>query len=353
MNRRASLLYGIFCLLALIVGFLFVFSMLWVRGSLTLVIGVVCMLFAFVFAPAVHEFGHVAFAWGNGMKLAYLKFFCFSWKRTGKRLRFAFANPFAPDETQVVPAYGGDMLKRAKAYTLGGLVFGGTWLLICVLCACLIPNVHYLWGLVPFSAYLVLLNIVPASYATGLTDMSVYGGLCKGEPVQKNMLSAMEIQGRLFAGESYAEIDEELYFNTPQIAEDEPLFLVMLDLRYRYYLDKGDLEKASECLNRLALLQGYLSEMEAERVAGELVYMHSLNGDCKRASECGDLCERYLFGLDITAKRILCAYTYAFGDKEKAIEVRRIVLNKLDEEWISGHAKSEKKLLLALNKTEP
>lgn len=352
MNRKASIIYDIVCLLLLIGGFLIVFFLLEKCSTTVALLGLLCIFVSLVVTPAVHELGHLVFALANGMKLAYIHFSCFCWKRSGKKLHFSFANPFIADETQVVPAFGGNMLKRAKAYTLGGLIFGVAWLCICILSACFIPNAVYLWGLVPSATYSVLLNIVPANYPAGLTDMAVYVGLCKGESVQKNMLSAMEIQGRLFAGESYAEIDGDLYFDTPQIAEDEPLFLLMLDLRYRYYLDKGDLEKASECLNRLASLQGYLSETETERIAGELVYIHSLNGDSKRAKECGELCERYLSGMDITAKRILCAYTYAFGEKEKAIEFRQIALDTLEEEWISGHAKSEKKLLLALNKTE-
>ncbi len=351
MKRRMSIVYGAICLLPLIGGFLGTFYMLWSRSIPVVIAGLVCMISAFMLTPAMHELGHVVFARFNGMKIVYLKFSCFSWKRTGKKLRFALTNPFSADETQAVPTFGGNMKRRAKAYTLGGLIVSFIFLLVCVLLALCVPNAPYLWGLVPAPAYLFLLNVVPADYPAGLTDMAIYVGVCKDEPAQTNMLSAMEIQGRLFAGQSYAEIDKELYCNVPTLAEDEPLFAVMLDLRYRYYLELEDLENATKCLNRLVGLQEYLSDAETERMIAELTYMHALNGDYERASECGKLCERYLSGADLSAKRVLCTYTYAFGDKEKALQLRNLALEEVREEWISGHAKSEKKLLLRMNKT--
>ena len=95
-----------------------------------------------------------------------------------------------------------------------------------------------LWGMVPYAAYLFLLNLPPVEYASGKTDTLVYLGLKKGYDGEKNMLSAMEIQGQLYEGKSFAEIDETLYFDNPQLCEDEPLFAVMLDLKYRYFLEK-------------------------------------------------------------------------------------------------------------------
>ena len=86
-------------------------------------------------------------------------------------------------------------------------------------------------------------------------------------------------------GKSFAEIDEGLYFNQPQLCEDEPLFAVMLDLKYRYYLEKGDMEKAAACLNRLASVLDYMPLTQAEKVAAELVYMASLRGELEIAEE--------------------------------------------------------------------
>ena len=97
-----------------------------------------------------------------------------------------------------------------------------------------LPN-YILWGILPYTGYLFLLNVLPLEYPNGKTDIGVYVGIKKGEAAEKNMLSAMEIQGQLAEGKSFSEIDEMLYMDVPQLCEDEPMFAVMLDLRYRYY----------------------------------------------------------------------------------------------------------------------
>ena len=133
--------------------------------------------------------------------------------------------------------------------------------------------------------YSFLLNIAPAEYPGGKTDTAVYIGLKKGYDAEKNMLSAMEIQGQLSQGKSFAEIDEGLYFNLPQLCEDEPMFAIMLDLRYRYYLDKQDMDNAAACLNRLVGILDYLPLTECEKIAAELVYMNVLRGEMPQAEE--------------------------------------------------------------------
>ncbi|MFQ7079555.1 MAG: hypothetical protein ACLRSW_17405 [Christensenellaceae bacterium] len=70
-------------------------------------------------------------------------------------------------------------------------------------------------------------------------------------PAGKCLISAMEIHGKLAEGKSFSEIDEKFYFDLPQLPEDEPMYAIILDLRYRYYLERGK-GRAADCLNRLA-----------------------------------------------------------------------------------------------------
>ena len=175
--------------------------------------------------------------------------------------------------------------------------------------------------------------------------MLVYVGLKKGFDAEKNMLAAMDIQGQLYEGKSYAEIEPKRYFELPQLCEDEPLFALMLDLRYRYYLEKGELEKAADQLNRLANSQVYLPDSEAEKIAAELVYMHSLLGDFEAAEENGKLCREYLNSEAAAAKRILAAYSAAFGRKDAAEELISQAEEALRNERIVGVAKFERVLL--------
>lgn len=112
------------------------------------------------------------------------------------------------------------------------------------------------------------------------------------------MLCAMEIYGKLYEGKSFSEIERGLYYDFPQLAEDEPMYAVMLDLRYRYHIEKGETERAADSLNRLASASSYLSEEEFSQTAAELVYMHSLVGDKARAEESGKTCRALFAGRD-------------------------------------------------------
>lgn len=342
-QSRWATAYAILCTLGMLVGAIvaFIYAGLTMSAVWTL-LGVALGV---ILAPIVHEMGHIFLAKCNGMKIVYSKFFCFQLQRKGKRLRFGFASPFAAEQTQVVPKYGENMRSRAMAYTLGGLLFSGVLCALVLLFALIFKNNFCFWGILPYTAYLFFLNLAPFYYSAGKTDMLVFIGLKKGYDVEENMLSAMKIQGFLFAGESFAQIDRALYFDVPQLREDEPLYAVMLDLRYRYYLEKGDVEDAADCLNRLVVSQEYLTQEEVERIAAECVYMHALNGDRQRADECGLLCKAYLSGESASAKRILAAYSCAFGKAEAVAPLKEQAEKALRGEMIKGVAQFERILL--------
>ena len=351
-RKTVATLYAAVCIALLLTGLSLTLYFAWKVGVDDGIKALFSIALSLILAPTLHELGHVVFARACGMELEYLKFFCFRIVRKGGKLRFSLASPFAPDETQTLPKYGGNMKKRACLYTLGGLILGGVFTLIvaitAILLACFNITDFFLWGFLPYAGYLFLLNAMPLEYPSGKTDTLVYLGLKKGASAEANMLAAMEIQGHLYAGESFAEIDETLYFSSPQLCEDEPLYAVMLDLQYRYYLEKNELEKAADRLNRLASAQAYLGDKEVEKIAAELTFMHTLNGDFERAKDCSKLCEGYLREEEAAAKRVLAAYCKAFG-KEEAVEA---LIEQAEEilksERIKGKAKAERILLARL-----
>ena len=349
MRKIIATTYAIICTLLLVAGFLVSFGFAWGAGTAATVEVIIGLALGFVLAPIVHELGHVCFAWFAKMDCVYVKCFCIKIAvKDGKR-RFALAWPFANDETQVTPKCGGNMEKRAARYTLGGLTCSALFLCVIVACAIVcafLGSVQFLfWGLLPYTAYLFFLNALPFEYGNGKTDALVYRGIKKGYDAEKVMLSAMEIQGQLYAGKTFSEIDAEYYFNLPQLCEEEPLYAVILDLRYRYYLDKEDLEKAADCLNRLAGVQCYLPDEEVEKIAAELTYMHVLNGDIERANDCAKLCEGYLKGNTVSAKRILLVYS-KLVNRTEALEVLELQAREaLGKERIAGVRQFEEKLI--------
>ena len=349
MKRKLATIYAVLCTLLLVAGFLLVFYYAFNEGVTATVKCLVGLALGFILSPIVHELGHVFFGIIARMDAVYVKCFCFKvYLKNGKK-RFALTSPFTADETQVVPLTGGDMHKRATLYAIGGLLFSGVFLAF-VLAGSLVVSSYLLLGMSPYAAYLLFLNLPPLEYASGKTDGLIYKGLKKNFDAEKCMLSVMEIQGQLCEGKSFAEIAENYYFDLPQLCEDEPLYAVILDLRYRYYLEKGMREKAADCLNRLALNEAYLSETEIEKVAAELVYMHALNGDLEKAEANYTACKNFLKEETVTAKRILAAYAKACG-KEDAVEIfleqAKVLLN---QERIAGVRKFEEILLLRLSK---
>ena len=350
MKRRLAITYAIFLTVLLVAGFIGVFVFAWfATGWRPIIEAIYSFILSFILAPVVHELGHVTFAAIHGMECVYFKAFCFRVALKNGKKRFAVTSPFTPDETQVIPKRGGDMQKRATAYTLGGLIFSGaflaTILIAAVVCTCVGHTRFDLWGLTPYVAYLFLLNLPPFEYHSGKTDTLVYRGIKKGEAAEKNMLAAMEIQGQLYEGKSFAEIDEKFYTDVPQLCEDEPLFAVMTDLRYRYYLEKKDFDRAADNLNRLTQAQEYLPEEEIIKIAAEFTYMHSINGDIERAEETGEFCHEYLIEENLTAKRILMAYMCACGNTISVEHLKEQVDEVAQKERIAGVRKFEKILI--------
>lgn len=349
MKRRIATIYALLQTLLLLAGLAFAFFFAWKGGTADMVWCLVGMAASFVLAPVLHEFGHVFAAWSVKMEYVLVKFFCFKSIRVQGKKQCRFASPFAADETQVIPKVGGNMQKRAVKYALGGVAVSGVivaaLLVAAIHCTCLWTTQFGLWGAVPYTAYLFLLNVMPLEYASGKTDMLVYLGIKKGAPAEQNMLAAMEIQGNLYAGKTFAELDEKLYYDVPQLAEDEPLFAVMLDLRYRYHLEKGEMERAADCLNRLALAQEYLPYEQVMDVAVELTYMHAVNGDLQNAEESAKLCKGALQKDTARAKRALLAYSLAIGKTDAAEILKEQALDCAVREYPLGLAKSEKILI--------
>ncbi len=348
-KRGLATTYAVFCTLLMVAGFVVAFSFAWLAGTRQTVGVIAGMFVSFMLTPVLHEMGHVAFGQAVGMECVYCKCFCFKvYVKRGKR-RLGFASPFAADQTQMLPKRGGNMAKRARLYTLGGLLMGGGYLAVllagAIVCSALDEPRFFLWGCVPYAGYLFFLNLPPLEYASGKTDGAVARGIRKGAPAEKCMLAAMEIQGRLAEGKRFGEIEKSLYFELPQLAEDEPMFAVLLDLRYRYYLDIEDVARAADCLNRLAQAQEYLPDSEVEKIAAELVYVHSLYGDLERAEACGKLCTTFLQEESASAKRILAAFSLACGKVEAVEPLKAQARIALEYERIAGVKKWEENLL--------
>ena len=88
-------------------------------------------------------------------------------------------------------------------------------------------------------------------------------------------------------------------------------------------------------------IQEYLPEEEVVRIAAEVTYMHSINGDVVRAEETGNFCHEYLTEENVTSKRVLMAYSLAGGNVNAIEPLREQAKELLSQERIAGVRKFE------------
>ena len=350
-KRTLSKIYAIALALAFLLGEIAVFM---IKGETTT--GAVCvlvgMLIAFIFAPTIHELGHILFAKSVNMQVQYAKFFCFAVQRVGGRYALTLVNPFLPDQAQVIPIGREDMKNRAQKYAVGGLVFSGVFAAIIIVLAIVFEifsvDSAFVFGILPYSVYLFFLNVAPFEYADGKTDYAVYLGIKREEPMETAMLMAMQIQGGLNNGERYSSLPESL-FSFPVLAEDETMFLIAWDLKYRRALDSWNLEKASYCIKKMSQAEEYFTSEEREKFAVELTYLHALNGDFDKANESSKYCERFLRSETVTAKRVLATVALCAGRVEDAEILKKSGEALLSKIEFYGERKLEESLLSRIN----
>ena len=127
MKKGFTVFYSAFLLLLTVAGATVAFYFAVKQGETQGVLTIVGVALSLAFAPIAHELGHVFFAKKNGMKVVYVKGFCFRFQAVEGKKRLSLASPFSPDETQIVPRSSGNMKKRALHYALGGLIFSGAF----------------------------------------------------------------------------------------------------------------------------------------------------------------------------------------------------------------------------------
>lgn len=325
-------------------------------GDVDDLIDAVCGIFLSVLlAPTLHELGHVAFGRANGLKTVYCKCFFFRYVRKEGKAKLQFANPFEADETQVLPTKSGDMKKRFSAYALGGLVFGGAYLLVVLGGAITLTAIGHtnflLWGTVPYAAYLLLLNAAPLEYPSGKTDALVYIGLQKGYDAERVTLAVLEAQALLYEGKSFAEMERELLFSLPQLPENEPVLAILLELKYRYFLEREDYAGAHDALSRWVDIQAYLPVQSYNALAIELAYFDLLHGSTAGLDDAKEVLGE---GLDGTpaALRTLALYAFSQEDFEGMKECAASAREALRKETLSGVRRFEEILLSRMENAE-
>ena len=268
MNRRTNLINNVIYLgLTMCALFLVVYvcnlrySVQLVDVCLKLLVGSILASFVVTFA---HEMGHVIGGKKAGFAVLSVTVWFFKWTKVGKKKKFSFTLLGSEAGfTELVPTTDENLDKRLKKATSAAYLSTIPLTLIGVI-PLFIMGLS-LWGycllaaFLPAGIYTFFGNALPMTNEGFLNDGAIVSGIKKNDDSVRVAVSLLAIQSQLYQGKTPAEIDEKLYFDLPQLPEDDPNFIMLLNARYNYYLDKGDFNEAKAVSNRLlAIAEDYM-----------------------------------------------------------------------------------------------
>jgi len=221
-----------------------------------IIAGVVCTF--------THELGHYFAGKKNGFAFSCMQVLCFRWEKVGKKVRFSFAMiGEQAGYTEMIPTKDDGVEESFKKMTIGGIVASFIVMIIGIPALFLAPYlsvwVFSIWSmLLTIGAYFFFGTALPLLESHTLSDGAILYHLNRKTDTAKVMIALLKIQAQLYNGRTPAEVDESLYFDLPQLPEDELNFALLLNARYYFYLDKKDYENAKKTTERLLSLEDYL-----------------------------------------------------------------------------------------------
>jgi hypothetical protein len=258
-------------------------------NALLFLVDALFFLLSLLLVPALHEAGHVAIGKACGMRLVALSVgFVYIEKHNGKT-SFRFRSPFSEEagECRMYPSDEKDIDKKFMLYSVGGVLFQLIYFVAAIIPLLLLQN-YLLWATLgmtlPYCLYLFLLNAMPFTSGMGASDGEIFFGLWRKDPSQKTLVNLFTVQGYLSQGYTPSEVPKDLYFDLPQLPEDDGNFSLLQLWRYYYYLDKGQKKEAQNALCRLEDQTEYIPEGYLPTIYAELTYVYAvLNPDPAQA----------------------------------------------------------------------
>ena len=247
------------------------------RGDVLIMFGVGAIIAGF-FHALFHELGHLIAGKINDFAFSEMVVWFFRWRRVGKHVAFGLVMiGEQAGYTQMLPTKQECVEKGLKSMTLGGVIASFVWMLFGLaplLFVGILPVwLFAVWSMfLPIGIYYFLGNGLPKETLGVRNDGAVILGLIKNDDQAQVTINLLKIQAQLYNGKTPSQIDEGLYFNLPQLAEDKLEFAMLLSARYAYYLDKEDYENAKKTTQRLLSLEDYLSKENLIIVKADALY---------------------------------------------------------------------------------
>ena len=245
-----------------------------VNVILLLVVGAFVGLFV---STLFHELGHLLGAKSKKFAFSSITIWFFKWYKKGKIIKFCFTIPLGEaGYTEVIPTKSENVGKDYSHVVKSGLICSLIPVVLGVipLFLTMLPQwVYCMWVMcLPIGAYSFLDNAIPMIYEGERNDGCLLKMLKNDDDSAKVFVNLLKIQAEIFNGKTPSEIDEDYYFNLPQLREDDLLFARLLNARYNYYLDKGDYENAKNVTERLLSLEEYLPSHYMTEIKSDALY---------------------------------------------------------------------------------
>lgn len=296
---------------------------------------IICMIVGAVAAwipmPLIHECGHLLFGKINGFKAEEIKlYFWLFYKSEGNTHCKFLPHSGVAGACSMVPVGTKKIKSRFRAVTSGGIVMTGffTLLAFALVCLCgIIDGVYPVYAFfvmwLPACFFYTAFNAVPFENEEGKSDGAVLYGLAHGLASEETALNILRIQASLTAGKTPSEIKDKYYFSAPQIMETDPNFAAILQLRYYYFLECGEQDKAKECIARLRELYPQMNPALKQGVLPDILIDSVLNNDPEIDEYLADsvhLKERKDYSAYIV---IACSLFMKNSEKKAAVALRK------------------------------
>ena len=249
-----------------------------VRWYVAVVLGSVGMAVTVYLGIVMHETGHLVFGLIGGMKFRSISFPFVKIYAADEKIKVSFTGATAfLGACEMYPSGKASPKKAFVWESFGGLAGSFLALLLSALCLALAPYIsHYpaiLFGLASPVLYIILLeNAFPAEQGGARTDGGQILAILSGTPSGEVLVAILTIQAALKEGKSASEIPYELLFEIPQLPDDDPNYIFVLNYRYLYALDKGDLSAVMDADRRIRDVLGSLPDFYADQVLCDLFF---------------------------------------------------------------------------------
>ena len=309
-----------------------------------------------------HELGHVIVGKKNGYVFYSMSVWFFKWTKPKKKIRFSFTLPL--DEagyTEMIPTRTDNVAKRHRSMTLGGTYAGVIVFLLSIPSFFLMNKLGFelfvLWAMLcPMSVYYITGNIFPMSSYGVRNDGAVAYGLKKMDFTSVVTTALLTCQAQMYAGKTPSELDEKLLFDLPQLAEDDPVFVNLLSMRYNYYLDKGDFANAKSITDRLMTIVDDIPKAYAYAVKTDALYNAcTFDFNEELADDLTYELEKYLNNVNsVTNVRAKLAYILYVRKENQTLDIfYKKGLKEADRCKIKGQGVFERKLFEKMKEDFP